>query len=272
MPQLDVEGPRPQGRWTVLLRWLLAVPHFVILVFYGIAAFFVTIVGWFAALFTGRLPDGIGYFLAGFLAYETRVFSYATLLVGEYPPFELGVHAPGYPVSIELYKTPLNRLAVLFRLILAIPAAIVAGVVTSGWYVVAFFIWLVTLVLGRQPDPLFQATAAMERFVMRFHAYWTMLTASYPKRLFGDEGMPVADRLSPTRPLYLSSAAKALVVLFIVLGAIAEIFSNAENSNGWDNSSLRVRPAQAAAGPVSAPAGSFGSDAALSSARPGTGA
>lgn len=249
MPQLDVEGPRPQRRWTVLLRWLLALPHFIILVFYGFAAFFVTIAGWFAALFTRKLPDGIGFFLAGFLAYETRLYSYATLLVDEYPPFVLGVQTPGYPVSIELYKTPLNPLAVLFRLILAIPAAIVAGVVTSGWYVVAFFIWLVTLILGRQPDPLFEATAAMVRYVMRFHAYWTMLTAVYPKRLFGDEGLPVADRRSPTRPLFLSSAAKALVVLFIVLGAIAEIFSNAENSNGWDNNSLKVRPSQAAVSP-----------------------
>lgn len=266
LPQLDVDGPRAQSRWTVLLRWLLAIPHFVILVFYSIAAFFVTVAGWFAALFTGRLPDGIGLFLAGFLAYEVRFFSYVTLLVGEYPPFEFGVPAPGYPVAIELYKTPLNQVAVLFRLILAVPAAIVAGVLSSGWSVVAFFSWLVTLVLGRQPEALFKATAAMTRYIMRFHAYWTMLTAAYPKRLFGDEGLPLlTEQRSPTRPLYLTSPAKALVVLFIVLGAIAEIFSNAENSNGWDNNSQR--PARAA---VSS-AASSAANPAVSSAAPGSG-
>jgi hypothetical protein len=242
MPQLDVDGPRPQRRWTILLRWLLALPHFVILFFYGIAAFFVMIVGWFAALFTGRLPDGVGFFLAGFLAYETRVYAYATLLVGEYPPFEFGVTTPGYPVAIELYKTPLNPVAVLFRLILAIPAAIVAGVLGSGWLALSFFIWLIALVAGRLPDALFQATAAAARYTMRFHAYFSMLTAVYPKRLFGDEGLPqLTEQRSPTRPLYLTNAAKALVIVFIVLGAITEIIYNANYRDNMNDNS-RVRP------------------------------
>jgi hypothetical protein len=242
MPQLDVDGPRPQKRWTILLRWLLALPHFVILVFYGIAAFFVMIVGWFAALFTGRLPDGIGFFLAGFLAYETRISAYATLLVDEYPPFEFGVTTPGYPVAIELYKTPLNPLAVLFRIILAIPAYIVAGVLGSGWLAVSFIIWVVGLVVGRLPDALFQATAAMVRYIMRFSAYFAMLTAVYPKRLFGDEGLPhLTDQRSPTRPLYLTNAAKAIVIVFIVLGAIAEIIYNANYRDAMNDNS-RARP------------------------------
>jgi hypothetical protein len=241
MPQLDVDGPRPQRRWTILLRWLFAVPHFVILLFYGIAAFFVMIVGWFAALFTGRLPDGIGFFLAGFLAYETRLLAYAMLLVDEYPPFEFGVTAPGYPVAIELYKTPLNPLAVLFRIILAIPAAIVAGVVTSGWLIVAFFIWIAALILGRLPDAVFQATAAAERYNMRYHAYFSMLTAVYPKRLFGDDNLPLlTDQRSPTRPLILTNAAKALVIVFIVLGAIGEILRST-GDNGMDYSSPKPR-------------------------------
>jgi hypothetical protein len=242
MPQLDVEGPRPQRRWTILLRWLLALPHFVILVFYAIAAGVVMIVGWFAALFTGRLPDGIGFFLAGFLAYETRIAAYATLLVDEYPPFEFGVTAPGYPVAIELYKTPLNPVAVLFRIILAIPAYIIAGVLGSGWLAVAFIIWVVGLIVGRLPDALFQATAAMVRYIMRFHAYFSMLTAVYPKRLFGDEGLPqLTEQRSPTRPLFLTNAAKALVIVFIVLGAIGEIVYNANYRDSMNDNS-RVRP------------------------------
>lgn len=247
MPQLDVDGPRPQSRLTILLRWLLAVPHFFILFFYAIAATVVMIVGWFAALFTGRLPDGIGFFLAGFLAYETRVFAYATLLVGEYPPFEFGVTTPGYPVAIELYKTPLNPLAVLFRIILAIPAYIVAGVLGSGWLAVSFIIWIVALVVGRLPDALFQATAASTRYIMRFNAYFSMLTAVYPKRLFGDEGLPqLTEQRSATRPLYLTNAAKALVIVFIVLGAIAEIIYNADYRDSMnDNSGARPNTVQA---------------------------
>ncbi len=69
-----------------------------------------------------------------------------------YPPF--GFAAPGSPVQVELRPGRLNRLAVLFRIILAIPAAVIAAVLTAGWRALSFFCWLVVLVLGRMPDPL----------------------------------------------------------------------------------------------------------------------
>ena len=105
--------------------------------------------GWFAALVIGRLPDWAAAYLAAYVAYYARVAASASLLIDTYPPFSLDL-APDYPVQVELRPGELNRLAVLLRIVLVIPAAIVTAVITSGWTVCAFFIWLVVLVAG--PD------------------------------------------------------------------------------------------------------------------------
>ncbi|GAA0316243.1 hypothetical protein GCM10010302_64180 [Streptomyces polychromogenes] len=225
LPELDVPPPDRQRRWTVLLRFLLLLPQFIVTAVLGIAAFFVTIVGWFAALFTGRLPAGVADFLGGYLAYETRVTASALLLVDRYPPFSF--EGQGHPVRIELRPGELNRLAVLFRFVLMIPAAIVTTVLQYGLAVVCWVFWLITLVLGRMPGPVFSAVAAVVRYRMRYQAYTMMLTSAYPKRLFGD-GPPAGQPLPPapatvpsaTRPLLLGTPAKALLVLFLVLGVL----------------------------------------------------
>jgi hypothetical protein len=241
LPELEVAGPEAQRRWTILLRWLLAIPQFIVLFFLSIAAFFATIVGWFGALFTGWLPAGIGDFLAKFVAYQTRVYGYEMLLVDEYPPFAFSA-VRGYPIQIEVQRTPLNRLAVLFRIFLLIPAAIVQSVLLAGWHTLCFFIWLIALVMGRMPDALWSATAAVLRFQMRFQAYVTMLTPAYPwHKMFGDEPLPAGQGVRGTRPLRLGVAAKVLLVVFIVVGVFADGWWNSSDSGGnWNNDSLRA--------------------------------
>lgn len=224
LPTLDVPEPGRQRRLTVLLRWLLLIPQFIALFFLGVVAFFAVIAGWFAALVTGRLPDGLARYLSGFLAYETRVQAAATLLVDRYPPFALRPAAP-YPVEIEVRPGPLNRLAVLFRIILMIPAAIVQSLLTSGWYAVAFVVWLIVLVLGRMPRPLFEATAAMLRYTVRFSAYLYLLASAYPKGLFGD-AQDTPERVSATRPLLIGTGGKVLLVLFLVIGLAGGVAGN----------------------------------------------
>ena len=84
----DVESQL--NRWLPLVKWLLAIPHYIVLFFLQIAAFFVVIVVWFAILFTGRYPRGLFGFVEGVLRWHNRVIAYALLLVtDEYPPFRL---------------------------------------------------------------------------------------------------------------------------------------------------------------------------------------
>jgi Domain of unknown function (DUF4389) len=81
---------RDLNRWLPLVKWLLAIPHYIVLVFLWIAAFFVVVFAWFAILFTGRYPRGMFEFVEGVLRWENRVTAYAFLLVTDrYPPFRL---------------------------------------------------------------------------------------------------------------------------------------------------------------------------------------
>jgi len=78
------------NRWLPLVKWFLAIPHFVVLIFLNIAALIVVIVTWFAILFTGRYPRGIFDFVEGVIRWDNRVLAYAiTLVTDRYPPFSL---------------------------------------------------------------------------------------------------------------------------------------------------------------------------------------
>ena len=82
--------PRELNRFLPLVKWLLAIPHFIVLAFLWIAVFFVVIVAWFAILFTGRYPRGIFDFVEGVVRWGQRVVAYGfTLVTDRYPPFSL---------------------------------------------------------------------------------------------------------------------------------------------------------------------------------------
>jgi Domain of unknown function (DUF4389) len=240
LPALDIEAPARQRRWTVLLRLLLLIPQFVVLWVLEIVATIVVIIGWFGALLLGRLPGFAARYLGGFLAYSTRVLAYAMLLVDRYPPFAM--HAPEHPVQIELRPGHLNRPAVFFRLILMIPALIVQSVAAAGWWACSVLCWLVVLILGRNPQPLFQATAAILRYVMRYDAYMLLLTSAYPKRLFGDGSSRDLDAAqgearSATRPLVLTGGAKGLIIAFMIIGVASDTTASFGTSSSSDSQS-----------------------------------
>jgi len=178
-------SPARQRRVTVLFRLLLAIPHYIVLYALTIAAGIVAVIGWFAALFTGRLPTGLADFLAGWLRWYARVFAYVWLLTDVYPPFALA----DADYSVRLSAAPgqrLNRLAVFFRLILAIPASILRVILIFGVAFAGLVIWLIVLFMGRMPEPLHQAVAAVIRFDTRYSGYFYLMSATYPGRLFGD--------------------------------------------------------------------------------------
>jgi Domain of unknown function (DUF4389) len=246
-PALVVERVERRRRLSVAFRLLLVLPQVVVLFVLLLVGVIVLVLGWFAALVLGRLPEPLARYLCHLTRYTTRVYAYAWLLTDRYPPFEFS--AGGYPVQVELAPGRLNRLAVLFRLFLAIPASILAGLVVNGWSVAAFVIWLLVLVAGRVPTSLFDATTAVLRYNMRTTAYTWLVTAAYPGGLFGDRPVPTGSPAPaavapayapqeaapdtatlpglpegpepPTAPrglLVLSAGAKRLVVLFLVLG------------------------------------------------------
>jgi Domain of unknown function (DUF4389) len=90
VPRPDVE--RDLNRWLPLVKWLLAIPHYIVLVFLELGALFVVIYAWFAILFTGRYPRGAFDYVEGVMRWHLRVVAYALVLVTDaYPPFSLRV-------------------------------------------------------------------------------------------------------------------------------------------------------------------------------------
>jgi Domain of unknown function (DUF4389) len=84
------DAQRDLNRWLPLVKWLLAIPHYIVLIFLWIASFFLVIFAWFAILFTGRYPRGLFEFVEGVIRWENRVVAYAFVLTTDkYPPFSL---------------------------------------------------------------------------------------------------------------------------------------------------------------------------------------
>ena len=179
-------GTAPQRRVTVVFRIILAIPQFVVLFFLGIAGFFVAVIGWFAALFTGRLPEFAHSYLSGLVRWEIRVNAYLFLLTDQYPPFSLDdVEYPVRPILPG--RGPLNRVSVFFRIILAIPAAVFSQIVINGLTLPLLFVmWIVVIVTGRMPPALYTTYSAALRYQTRFHSWFDMLTSEYAWGMFGD--------------------------------------------------------------------------------------
>jgi hypothetical protein len=182
---LSLEPPR-QRRLSILLRWLLALPHFLVLEIVSFVAVFGALGGWFVALFTGRLPTGLQKFLTGYLRYNANVISYSTLLIDKWPSINFERQADSL-VDVEVNQVRLNRLAVFGRVILMIPAFVVSGLFEFGIYPCLFTMWVLGSITGKVPRSLHQAVATILRYQIRLNAYLFLVTPLQPfSGIFGD--------------------------------------------------------------------------------------
>jgi hypothetical protein len=167
-----------RSRLTVFFRYLLAIPHFVFMTLWLIAAYFALIVAWFAALFTGRVPAGLHNFLAGFVRYSTRVTAYVLLLSNPWPPFS---NSQAYPLDVEIAPAaPQSRLTVFFRTLIAIPAFILAYVFRIVNNFIAILTWFYALFTGRASEGMKNLSVYLFRYEVQTYAYVFLLTAKYP--------------------------------------------------------------------------------------------
>ncbi len=187
-----------RSRLTTLFRLILVIPVAIVAYVFGILAFFVIVFAWFAIVITGRYPKGAYDFVASFLRYLTRVVAYGALLCDAYPPFFGDGEAP-YPVRLE-FAGPLerySRLKTLFRIILAVPIAILRYVINLLLEVVSVAAWVVILITGKLPRGLFDVMVLAQSYTARSDAYLFLLTETYPP--FQDEHTRAAG-LEPPAP------------------------------------------------------------------------
>jgi len=145
---------------------------------WGLVAFLVAFAGWFVVLFTGRLPLRMHGFVADFLRYSTRVTAYLYYLAEPYPPFRV---EHDYPIDLRIAPPQLqNRWKTGFRIVLAIPALAFVITLAAVLYVLQYFAFLVTLVLGRMPKGMRDLGAYCVRYAAQTNAYLLLLTDAYP--------------------------------------------------------------------------------------------
>jgi hypothetical protein len=166
-----------RSRLTVFFRLVLAIPHFIVLYVFGIVIEVVLFVAWIVALFLGRLPDGLHNFMAAYLRYLTRVSAYVLLLADPWPPFS----SSPYPIDVRV-DPPVqqNRLTILVRLLLAIPAGIISAVFRIVNTLLAIFGWFYCLAVGRMHEGMRNLSAWMLGYEVQTYGYAFLLTGRYP--------------------------------------------------------------------------------------------
>ena len=189
--QFRAENVSPRSRLTTFFRLILAIPHVIVLAFYGIAAYVVTVIAWFAILFTGRYPRGLWNFVDGFLRYSARITAYVSLIADAFPPFGAG---GSYTAELTIeYPERSSRLTTFFRVILAIPALILAQLLGYAGNVVGFIQWLVIVVTARCPDGLHDFQALVQRFRLRTFCYLALVIDRYPNFENAPPAAPAAE-------------------------------------------------------------------------------
>ena len=182
------ELTEPPGRGWWLLKWLLALPHFILLAFLWIAFVVVSIIAFFSILFTAKYPRGLFDFNVGVMRWSWRVgfYSYSALGTDKYPPFSL--RAGDYPADLEVaYPENLSRGLVLVKWwLLALPQYIVVGIFQGGGrsgglvFVLAIFAAVAVLFTRKYPKDIFNFVVGMNRWSIRVGAYAALMTDQYP--------------------------------------------------------------------------------------------
>ncbi|HXV94393.1 MAG TPA: DUF4389 domain-containing protein [Pseudonocardia sp.] len=228
--RVDARLDTPLSRWLWLVKWLLVIPHVIVLVFLWLAFVVLTLVALVAIVITARYPRSIFDFNVGVLRWSWRVgyYSYSALGTDRYPPFTLG-EVPDYPATLDIaYPGELSRgLALVKWWLLAIPHYIVlAFFVGGGTYVVSgttdvestgglvallvFFAAIVLLFADRYPRGIFDFVIGMNRWSLRVAAYAALMTDAYPPFRLDQGGR---DPATPAPPEAVTAAPAGAVAM-----------------------------------------------------------
>lgn len=176
----EQDEPESLSRWLWLFKWLLAIPHFIVLSIIGIVAWFVLFFAWIAILVTGSYPRGLFDFAVGLQRWSMRVNAYLYHMTDLYPPFSMQ-EDDQYPVRISAeYPLKSSRLTVFFRWVLVIPHSIVVGALTYVMSLIGFINLIIVIFTGKPNSELFRIMVGINRWTTRVNLYSYFVTDQYP--------------------------------------------------------------------------------------------
>lgn len=175
--ELEIEYPERLSRWLIFVKWLFAIPHFVVLSFFGMVVSIIVWIAWFIILFTKRYPESLYTPVLTYMRWTANVNAYVMLQRDEYPPFGEGP----YPVRLNLpYPAELSRWLIFIKWLLVIPAIIIYAFIGIALLIALFIAWWVILITGSMPRGLFEFITGVSRWGYRINAYTWLMTDKYP--------------------------------------------------------------------------------------------
>ena len=190
-----------RNRLTSFFRYIVAIPWLIVAYIYGIVAEIAAIIAWFAIVFTGRYPEGLYNFNAGYLRMSSRTNSFLYLLTDEWPPFG-GEEGAGYPIRIGV-PAPLgqySRLKTGFRLIIGIPVMLLAIIMSVILYVCSIIAWFAILFTGKLAEGLFNPMRSAMAYLVRTTGYFLLITEDWPPFSFDEDGTVPAGQIPSESP------------------------------------------------------------------------
>ena len=178
--QANIAWQPEYSRWMPLVKWLLSIPHLIVLVFLGIGAFFAIFIAAFAVLFTRRYPRGLFDYVLGVYRWGWRVSSYLLLMNDRYPPFSLAPD-PDFPADLEIaYPEEIDRWRPFVQWFLAIPFLVLASVLQNLAHFLVIFAFFTILFTKQFPRGMFELLLTAMRWTVRGNAYAHFMVTRYP--------------------------------------------------------------------------------------------
>lgn len=180
--ELVVEYSEQVNRFLWLIKWILVIPHAIVLWLLSISVIVTMPLSWLAVIILGRYPGFLWSYHAGILRWSWRVnfYSYEAGNTDQYPPFAFGSRQD-YPADLIIeYPESSSRLTGFFRWLLVIPHWIIIYFLESIRGILTLFALLMLLFTGRYPQGMFDIIMGMNRWVYRVNAYSWLLVDDYP--------------------------------------------------------------------------------------------
>lgn len=174
-------NPQP-NRWTTFFRLILAIPWFIVAVFWGLVFIFTHLIAWVAIIILGRYPQWLFEFNAGVVRFGVRTSAWIYLQTDEWPPFGLS-EDDSYPIRVNIAPAAerQSRLKAFFRWILALPVLLVLSYGTSYIQMLAGLVaWVVIVFRGYMPEGIHNMLTFVNSFHARVFGYLAFLTDGYP--------------------------------------------------------------------------------------------